>query len=152
MEENYAYSSVFLNEGLPVATVKTGNAPQDCGLVFPTSAEFSRAWRPGVFYLEIPGQFDVHIGRTFGQELLAIDCPQRKIPTFGKFWGFIALENNQQTKLTLNRPRWHKYYPPPPHEITKLGLQFDEMGRAIICEVLRQAGIPAAQWDRASGG
>ena len=63
--------------------------------------------------------------------------------------GFIALENNQQTKLALRRERWDQHYP---EHIAVFGRQLDNIGIAIIRAVLRQSGIPEALWDRASGG
>jgi isopenicillin N synthase-like dioxygenase len=63
--------------------------------------------------------------------------------------GFIALENNQQTKLALRRERWGQHYP---EHIAAFGRQLDTIGIAIIREVFHQSGIPEAVWDRASGG
>ena len=63
--------------------------------------------------------------------------------------GFIALENNQQTKLALRRERWGQHYPA---QIAAFGRQVDTIGIAIIREVFRQSGIPEALWERASGG
>ena len=148
MREQIA-SFLPVHGGLPIATVETGDTAQDYGLVFSTSSELLRAWRLGVFYLKIPDELDVQVGRSFGRELLAQSSPYRKIPTFGELEGFISLENNQQTKLALSRPRWKKYYP---SAITKFGRRLDEIGKAIICEVLRKSGIPLDQWGRASGG
>ena len=118
-------------------------------LVFQASEDLDRAWKLGVFYLKTPEDLDVEGARVFGRGLLAPGSPHRQIPTYGELEGFIALENNQQTKLALRRHRWDQHYP---QEIAHFGRQLDAIGIAIISEVLRQSGIPKALWGRASGG
>ena len=81
--------------------------------------------------------------------MVASDSPYRQVPQYGELEGFIALENNQQTKLALRRERWDQHYP---EHIASFGRQLDAIGIAIICAVFRQSGIPKALWDRASGG
>lgn len=133
-----------MDASLAIASVSSGGH-----LVFPSPVDLNRALAMGVFYLEIPEFIDLHCARSFGQELLAADSPYRRIPQYGELEGFIALENNQQTKLALRRHRWSEHYPA---EIAEFGRQLDELGIAIIREVLFQSGIPEECWGRSSGG
>ena len=133
-----------LIETLPIASIS-----EDCRLAFPTSKELSRAWDLGIFYLRIPEGLHLDGAREFGRGLLDVDSPYRKIPKYGDLEGFIALENNQQTKLALCRHHWEQHYPA---DITQFGRELDQIGVAVIREVLRQSGIPEALWSRASGG
>ena len=121
----------------------------DGRLVFPTTQELDRAWDHGIFYLKIPDSLNLDRARRFGDELIAPDSPYRQIPKYGELEGFIALENNQQTKLALQRHHWDQHYP---EEIAEFGRQLDQIGITILREVFRQSGIPAAFWERASGG
>ena len=107
------------------------------------------AWDLGLFYLKTPHELDLESVRQFGKELIAPDCPYRQVPQYGELEGFIALENNQQTKLALRRERWGQHYPA---HIAAFGRQLDTIGIAIIREVFHQSGIPEALWDRASEG
>ena len=118
-------------------------------LVFQASEHLDRAWKLGVFYLKTPRDLDVEDARVFGRGLLAPESPYRQTPTYGELEGFIALENNQQTKLALRRHRWDQYYP---QGIAHFGRQLDAIGIAIISEVFRRSSIPQALWGRASGG
>ena len=118
-------------------------------MAFPTSKELSRAWDLGIFYLRIPEGLHLDGAREFGRGLLDVDSPYRKLPKYGDLEGFIALENNQQTKLALCRHHWEQHYPA---HITQFGRELDQIGVAVIREVLRQSGIPEALWSRASGG
>ena len=133
-----------LIETLPIASIS-----EDCRLAFPTSKELSRAWDLGIFYLRIPEGLHLDGAREFGRGLLDVDSPYRKLPKYGDLEGFIALENNQQTKLALCRHHWEQHYPA---DITQFGRELDRIGVAVIREVLRQSGIPEALWRRASGG
>ena len=133
-----------LIETLPIASIS-----EDCRLAFPTSKELSRAWDLGIFYLRIPDGLHLDGAREFGRGLLDVDSPYRKLPKYGDLEGFIALENNQQTKLALCRHHWEQHYPA---DITQFGRVLDRIGVAVIREVLRQSGIPEALWSRASGG
>ena len=133
-----------LNMGLPIAFIS-----DERRLLFPTSEDLDRAWNIGIFYLKLPSNIDLDGARQFGRELIAPDSPYRKIPKYGELEGFIALENNQQTKLALSRQHWDQHYP---SEIAEFGRQLDEIGIIILREVLRQSGIPEEFWDRASGG
>ena len=133
-----------LIETLPIASIS-----EDCRLAFPTSKELSRAWDLGIFYLRIPDGLHLDGAREFGRGLLDVDSPYRKLPKYGDLEGFIALENNQQTKLALCRHHWEQHYPA---DITQFGRELDQIGVAVIREVLRQSGIPEALWSRASGG
>ena len=133
-----------LIETLPIASIF-----EDCRLAFPTSKELSRAWDLGIFYLRIPDGLHLDGAREFGRGLLDVDSPYRKLPKYGDLEGFIALENNQQTKLALCRHHWEQHYPA---DITQFGRELDRIGVAVMREVLRQSGIPEALWSRASGG
>ena len=118
-------------------------------LTFASPDALARAWKLGVFYLAIPKSLDLDSARQFGRDLVVSDNLYRAIPQYGELEGFIALENNQQTKLALRRHRWSKHYPQP---IAHFGRQLDEMGVVIMREVLHQSGIPEALWSKASGG
>ena len=133
-----------LTETLPIASIS-----EDCRLAFPTSKELSRAWDLGIFYLRLPEGLHLDGAREFGRGLLDVDSPYRKLPKYGDLEGFIALENNQQTKLALCRHHWEQHYPA---DITQFGRELDRIGVAVIREVLCQSGIPEALWSRASGG
>ena len=135
---------MLLNEGLPIAVISERQR-----LVFPIEEDLGRAWALGVFYLKIPDPVHLESAREFGCGLLDPDSPYRKIPQYGDLEGFIALENNQQTKLALCRHHWEQHYPA---DITQFGRELDQIGVAVIREVLRQSGIPEALWSRASGG
>ena len=135
---------MLLGEGLPVASVTEAQR-----LVFPTSEDLDRAWALGIFYLKISEGLHLEGAREFGRGLLDVDSPYRRIPKYGDLEGFIALENNQQTKLALCRHHWEHHYPA---DIAQFGRELDLMGIAVIREVFRQSGIPEAMWSRASGG
>ena len=136
--------AALLSEGLPAATISGSGR-----LVFSTSQDLDRAWDLGVFYLKVPTYLDIEGARHFGQGLTSADSPYRQTPKYGELEGFIALENNQQTKLALRRHRWDQHYP---SEVAQFGRQLDDIGVAIMGEVLRQSGIPESLWGRASGG
>jgi len=135
---------VLQGEGLPVASVTEAQR-----LVFSTSEDLDRAWALGVFYLKISEGLHLEGAREFGRGLLDVDSPYRRIPKYGDLEGFIALENNQQTKLALCRHHWEHHYPA---DIAQFGRELDLLGIAVIREVFRQSGIPEAMWSRASGG
>ncbi|MCH1554573.1 MAG: isopenicillin N synthase family oxygenase [Luminiphilus sp.] len=118
-------------------------------LAFSTQADLDNALDVGVFYLKAPEDLRLERARQFGLSLLDPKSPYRDVPQYGELEGFIALENNQQTKLALRRHRWAEHYP---DGIARFGGQLDVIGVAIIREVLRQSGIPESCWDRASGG
>ena len=142
-------SVVALEAGIPVATLSNDSASTEGHLSFVTSGDLARAWDLGLFYLKTPNDLDLESARQFGRELIAPDSPYRQAPQYGELEGFIALENNQQTKLALRRERWGQHYPA---HIAAFGCQLDTIGIAIIREVFRQSGIPETLWDRASGG
>ncbi|MGB1917260.1 MAG: 2OG-Fe(II) oxygenase family protein [Luminiphilus sp.] len=137
------------NSQIPVATLSDDSASTGRQLFFASPEALHRAWELGLFYLKIPEDLDLECARQFGRELVASDSPYRQVPQYGELEGFIALENNQQTKLALRRERWDQHYP---EHIASFGRQLDAIGIAIICAVFRQSGIPKALWDRASGG
>ena len=118
-------------------------------LMFQNSEDQDVVWKLGVFYLKAPDWLDLEVARRFGREILDLESPYRNIPQYGELEGFIALENNQQTKLALRRHRWDEHYPT---EIAQFGRQLDDIGRAVIREVFRQSGIPEELWADASGG
>ena len=136
--------TVLLNEELPIASIS-----EQQRLVFPTAEDLDRAWALGVFYLKIPDALHLDGARQFGRELLDEDSAYRRIPKYGELEGFIALDNNQQTKLALCRHHWDQHYPA---EVAQFGRQLDDIGVAIIREVFHQSGIPEPFWSRASGG
>ena len=135
---------VPLEAGLPIATISGEQR-----LVFASASDFDCAWDVGIFYLRIPENLDLDDARQFGRELISLDSAYRQIVQYGKLEGFIALENNQQTKLALRRERWDQHYPA---DVAAFGRQLDTIGIAIIREVFNQSGIPETLWDRASGG
>ena len=137
------------NSQIPVATLSDDSASTKRQLSFINPEDLDRAWDLGLFYLETPDELDLESARQFGRELIATDSPYRQVPQYGELEGFIALENNQQTKLALRRERWGQHYPA---HIAAFGRQLDAIGIAIIRAVLRQSGIPKALWDCASGG
>lgn len=134
---------------LPVGSIATGQTSDKARLRFRDTSDFDRAWDLGIFYLRTPDNLDLESARRFGRELIAPESPRRNVPQFGGLEGFIALENNQQTKLALRRERWDRYYPT---DIAAFGRLLDAIGIAMMREVLLQSGIPEALWDRASGG
>ncbi len=118
-------------------------------LIFKNSQDQDVAWKLGVFYLKAPDWLDLEVARHFGRDILDPESPYQNIPQYGELEGFIALENNQQTKLALRRHRWDEHYPT---EIAQFGRQLDDIGRTVIREVFRQSGIPEELWTDASGG
>ena len=139
----------MLNSQIPVATLSDDSASTEAHLSFVTPGDLDRAWKLGLFYLKTPGNLNLEFARQFGSGLIETDSPYRRLPQYGELEGFIALENNQQTKLALRRERWDQHYP---EHIAVFGRQLDSIGIAIIRAVFRQSGIPEALWDRASGG
>jgi hypothetical protein len=137
------------NSQIPVATLSDDSTSTGRQLSFVNPEALDRAWESGLFYLKIPADLDLECARQFGRELVASDSPYRHVPHYGELEGFIALENNQQTKLALRRERWDQHYPA---QIATFGRRLDTIGIAIIREVFRQSGIPETLWDRASGG
>ena len=135
---------ISLEVGLPVASISSEEH-----LAFASDSDLEVAWDLGLFYLKTPDELDLESARQFGKGLIATDSPYRQVPQYGELEGFIALENNQQTKLALRRERWDQHYP---EHIAVFGRQLDNIGIAIIRAVFRQSGIPEALWDRASGG
>ena len=137
------------NSHIPVATLSADSISIEGQLSFLAPEDLDQAWSLGLFYLKTPDALDLEFARQFGNELIASVSPYRQVPQYGELEGFIALENNQQTKLALRRERWGQHYP---ERIATFGRQLDTIGIAIIREVFRQSGIPEALWDRASGG
>ena len=133
----------------PDISLPTASIDQAQRLIFRTSEDQDLAWTLGVFYLRVPDWLDLDVARRFGRNILDPESPYRTIPQYGELEGFIALENNQQTKLALRRHRWDEYYPT---EIAQFGRQLDDIGRAVIREVFRQSGIPEERLADASGG
>ena len=138
----------MLNLQIPVATLSDDSASTEAHLSFAAPGDLDRAWELGLFYLKTPGNLNLEFVRQFGSGLIDTDSPYRRLPQYGELEGFIALENNQQTKLALRRERWDQHYP---EHIAVFGRQLDSIGIAIIREVFRQSGIPEALWGRASG-
>jgi hypothetical protein len=136
--------SYWSGPDLPLASLSESQT-----LCFINQDDRDRAWALGIFYLEIPNSLDIERARSFGQTLLEPDSPFRKIPQYGDLEGFIALENNQQTKLALRRRHWDQHYPA---EIVEFGRELDAIGVAIIRDVLSHSGIPESCWAEATGG
>jgi isopenicillin N synthase-like dioxygenase len=132
------------NLSLPKASIDEARR-----LIFETTEDQDVAWKLGVFYLKAPDWLDLEVARRFGRDILDPASPYRKSPQYGELEGFIALENNQQTKLALRRHRWDEHYPT---EIAQFGRQLDDIGKAVIQEVFRQSGISEHLWADASGG
>ena len=129
---------------LPIAQIADFNR-----LTFECAEDQSLAWELGVFYLKAPDLLDLAGARQFGRGILDPQSPYRDIPQYGELEGFISLENNQQTKLSLQRHRWDDHYPA---EVADFGRHLDAIGIAIIREVFAQSGIPERLWGEASGG
>ena len=138
-----------LIESIPIAAVAPDDSRGGGRLAFSSAADLDRAWNLGVFYLKTPDKLNLEDPRDFGRSLLAADSPYRAITQYGELEGFIALENNQQTKLALRRHHWDLHYP---QHIADFGRCLDSFGIAIIREVLHQSGIPENLWGRASAG
>lgn len=134
---------------LQLLALPAGRISADRRLVFESSQDLDRAWELGIFYLKVPEALDLETAREFGRELAEPGSRYRNIPKYGDFEGFIALENNQQTKVALRRHHWDQHYP---DYIAEFGRQLDEIGVIVISEVLREAGIPESCWSQASGG
>jgi isopenicillin N synthase-like dioxygenase len=130
-------------------SLPVGSISGEQRLVFPSAGDLNRALDLGVFYLKAPDDLALASARQFGLELIPQDSPFRDVPAYGELEGFIALENNQQTKLALRRERWDQHYPA---DIAVFGRQLDAVGVAIMREVFHHSGIPEGLWDRASGG
>jgi hypothetical protein len=144
-----SYQTDALSQAIPLASIARHASSSEQRLSFCSPEDLDRAWELGIFYLKVPEHLDVEDARRFGSELIAADCPYRQVPQYGELEGFIALENNQQTKLALRRERWDQHYPA---HVAAFGRELDELGVAIMREVLRQSRIPEPLWDRASGG
>jgi len=133
----------------PDTSLPTASIDEAQRLIYETPEDQDLAWDLGVFYLQVPHWLDLEQARRFGRSILDPESPYRNIPQYGELEGFIALENNQQTKLALRRHRWDEHYPT---EIAQFGRQLDDIGVAVIREVFRQSGIPEELWTEASGG
>lgn len=147
--ETLSHYEVAPNKDIPIAFVSGDERSGEPRLRFASQDDLDRAWRLGIFYLTTPDYLDIETARQFGSEVISPDSLYRRIPQYGELEGFIALENNQQTKLALSRSRWEQHYP---EEITQFGRRLDEIGIAIMRTVFQQSGIPEARWNRASGG
>ena len=130
-------------------SLPVGSISGEQRLVFPSAGDFNRALDLGVFYLKAPTDLDLESARQFNLELIPLGSPYRDVPDYGELEGFIALDNNQQTKLALRRERWDQHYPA---DIAAFGRQLDAIGIAIMREVVHCSGIPEGLWDLASGG
>ena len=101
----------MLNSQIPVGTLSDDSASTEAHLSFDTPGDLDRAWELGLFYLKTPGNLNLEFARQFGSGLIDTDSPYRGVPQYGELEGFIALENNQQTKLALRREHWDQHYP-----------------------------------------
>lgn len=128
---------------IPVGFIENGQ------LQFDSSEDLNRAWDLGVFYIKRQSTMNINKARSFCNDLVMPENPYRKIPKLGELEGFISLENNQQTKIALQRKHWDEYYPA---DIAEFGRELDGIGIVIVNEVLKQSGIPEKLWEKASGG
>jgi len=122
---------------------------EDGQLQFDSTRDLNRAWDLGVFYIKRQFTMNINRARRFCNDLVLSENPYRQIPKLGELEGFISLENNQQTKVALQRKHWDEYYPA---DIAEFGRELDQIGIVIVNEVLKQSGIPEEFWDKASGG
>ncbi|MEI5100701.1 2OG-Fe(II) oxygenase family protein [Streptomyces sp. PmtG] len=128
----------------------------DEGLDFGGSAARNRAFRDGVFLLEIPDDLDVSVGDTFARQF-------HEGPAATPYGRFRDLRSdrfgdpllgfhqrvNQIEQFLLERRFWSGTYPP---EITELGEALTRLSRRVLCSVLSHVGIPERDWPRATGG
>jgi hypothetical protein len=144
-----SYQTDALSQAIPLASIARHASSSEQRLSFCSPEDLDRAWELGIFYLKVPEHLDVEDARRFGSSSSQPIAPTDKFPNMASWKGLLRLENNQQTKLALRRERWDQHYPA---HIAPLGAELDELGVAIMREVLRQSRIPEPLWDRASGG
>ncbi|GHF58582.1 hypothetical protein GCM10010218_44870 [Streptomyces mashuensis] len=128
----------------------------DGELLFADSASRDRAFRDGVFLLEIPQDLDVAGGDAFARQF-------HQGPEAEPYGRFRLLDSdhfgdpllgfhqrvNQIEQFLLERRFWAAHYPP---EITALGEALTRLSGQVLRSVLAHAGIPEADWRRATGG
>lgn len=125
-------------------------------LDFGGSGARSRAFRDGVFLLEIPGELDVSAGDTFARQFFegSAAAPYGRFRDIGSdhfgdpLLGFHQ-RINQIEQFLLERRFWSATYPA---EITALGESLTRLSRQVLCSVLSAVGIPEGDWRRATGG
>ncbi|MFE2938523.1 2OG-Fe(II) oxygenase family protein [Streptomyces sp. NPDC059255] len=125
-------------------------------LDFGGSGARNRAFRDGVFLLEIPGELDVSAGDSFAHQFYEgpAAAPYGRFRDIGSdrfgdpLLGFHQ-RINQIEQFLLERRFWAAAYPP---EITALGESLTWLSRQILCSVLSAVGIPERDWRRATGG
>jgi hypothetical protein len=125
-------------------------------LLFTDSRARDRAFRDGVFLLEIPVGFDVSTGDAFAQQFYRgpSAAPYGRFRTIGSdrfgdpLLGFHQ-RINQIEQFLLERRFWATDYPP---EIAALGEALTRLSQQVLCSVLSHVGIPEQDWVRATGG
>ncbi|MFJ4686969.1 2OG-Fe(II) oxygenase family protein [Streptomyces sp. NPDC088789] len=125
-------------------------------LDFGGSGARSRAFRDGVFLLEIPAEIDVSAGDAFACQFYEgpVAAPYGRFRDLGSdhfgdpLLGFHQ-RINQIEQFLLERRFWAGVYPP---EITDLGESLTRLSRQVLRSVLSAVGIPERDWRRATGG
>ncbi|MEU6994061.1 2OG-Fe(II) oxygenase family protein [Streptomyces sp. NPDC046465] len=125
-------------------------------LDFGGSAARHRAFRDGVFLLEIPGDLDVSAGDAFARQFHEgpATAPYGRFrditsDRFGDPLLGFHQRINQIEQFLLERRFWATAYPP---EIAALGESLTRLSRHVLCSVLSAVGIPERDWRRATGG
>ncbi|MFI6642546.1 2OG-Fe(II) oxygenase family protein [Streptomyces sp. NPDC050504] len=126
------------------------------GLDFGGTEARDRAFRDGVFLLEIPGDLDVSTGDAFARQFYEGPAAE----PYGRFrdihsdrfgdplLGFHQ-RINQIEQFLLERRFWATAYPP---EISALGESLTRLSQHVLRSVLSTVGIPERDWRRATGG
>ncbi|MFJ8957647.1 2OG-Fe(II) oxygenase family protein [Streptomyces sp. NPDC102381] len=128
----------------------------DGELLFLEPAARDRAFRDGVFYLEIPASIDVLAGDVFASQFYR----GPSVTPYGRFRSIDSYRFgdpllgfhqrvNQIEQFLLERRFWETSYPP---EITALGEALTQLSHRILHSVLQHVGIPERDWQRATGG
>lgn len=125
-------------------------------LSFADSGARARAFRDGVFFLEIPRDLDVTVGDAFAGQFYR----GPSAPPYGRFrtlgsdrfgdplLGFHQ-RINQIEQFLLERRFWATDYP---REIAALGEALTRLSAQVLRSVLGHVGIPERDWARATGG
>ncbi|QEU90231.1 isopenicillin N synthase family oxygenase [Streptomyces kanamyceticus] len=128
----------------------------DGALDFGDSGVRNRAFRDGVFLLEIPPELDVSAGDAFARQFYEgpAATPYGRFRDIGSdrfgdpLLGFHQ-RINQIEQFLLERRFWAADYPP---EIAALGEALTRLSRQVLRSVLAEVGIPEEDWRRATGG
>ncbi|MEU7167200.1 2OG-Fe(II) oxygenase family protein [Streptomyces morookaense] len=116
----------------------------------------ARAFRDGVFHLEIPRGVGVQAGDAFARQFhqgLSAEPYGRFRHVGSECFGDPLLGFHQRVdqieQFLLERRFWDGHYPP---EIAALGEALTRLSRQVLRSVLGHVGIPEADWRRATGG